>query len=145
MAMRRTNRWTTTAALILAILPVAGCGTAKPQHRDVLDCPRKLTDEWAVPRTALVEPVTRDEARAGLLNRTVLPDNSAEGRLQLEEWFDRVWPGFEAQAEPGDEIWFYRHLDPMIGWREGFVLIRDCTIVAEMTTRNDSAPIASRP
>lgn len=64
------------------------------------------------------------------------PAAAKEGVLQ---WIDVELRRIENEIRPSDEIWYFREEKcPGCGWyREGYSLIRGCTIVDEITLSDD--------
>lgn len=71
-----------------------------------------------------------------IVDFATLPDASKPGVL---EWIDGEVRRIQAEARPGDEVWYFRE-EKCRGcrwYREGYALIRGCTVVDEVTLSDD--------
>lgn len=65
-----------------------------------------------------------------------IPDGAQPG---VVAWIDEEVTRVRAKAQPQDEVWYFREEKcPGCGWyREGYALVRGCTVVDEITLRDD--------
>jgi hypothetical protein len=65
-----------------------------------------------------------------------LPEAARAGVLA---WVDSEVARFQSKETAGDELWYFREEKcPGCGWyREGFALVRGCTVVDEITLKDD--------
>ncbi len=110
----------TLFAIVSAAL-LAGCSTSMSAPGD---CDSITLGDQVVSADALVRQVGLAEAEA-----EAMKDGIPFGSRNAE------WNDLKALIQPGDQVWFYRDNRAMAG-AEGYVLVRDCDVMAfVMTTK----------
>jgi len=84
--------------------------------------------------------------RSGLaeIKKTYLEDVGLEtlpeaARPGVVAWVDGEVARLQSKETAGDEVWYFREEKcPGCGWyREGFALVRGCTVIDEVTLKDD--------
>jgi len=73
------------------------------------------------------------------MNSESYRDLLGEPRDALQKWIDDQVADFRRKLAPGDQVWFYREEKcDHCGWyREGYLGVRGCAVVAELNTLED--------
>ena len=124
---------TLRCAIALTILVVSGCSTGAPGQgcRDI--------SSWLASPESLVRRTTAADARKQFLEDVALDELPAALDKVQEQWFDEEWAKQFGALRDGDELWYYAEEKGDTGWwRKGYVALRGCVVVGEMTTLEDN-------
>jgi hypothetical protein len=119
-------KWLALAPLVL----LASCAS-----RGVTSCPEDSS--WPVSPKSLTRRVDVNHISSEFMGSPLFVGLAAEPRAAMQKWIDGEVANLTSKLQPGDEVWFYRE-EKCCGWfREGYVAIRGCAVVAELNTLED--------
>jgi hypothetical protein len=106
---------------ILLLLLMAG-GACRTAYDAPGNCRRIIYGNQELPAKYFTTTVSIEEVeRENMINGSPFGNRNGD------------WAGFRSQVTEGDEIWRYRDIGPLAG-AEGYALIRDCEVIAFITS-----------
>jgi hypothetical protein len=100
--------------------------------------PRCTAREW-LSSAVLARPAAFAEIKKQYLEDVKLETVPEAARPGVVAWVDGEISRVHSKERAGDQLWYFREKKcPDCGWyREGFALVRDCSVVDEITLKDD--------
>jgi hypothetical protein len=117
---------------IASLLLTAACAA-----QGVASCPE--SSAWPVSPKSLSRRVDIGDIPREVMNSRTFTDLAGAPKEAMQGWIDGQVALLKAKLQPGDQVWFYREEKcDRCGWyREGYIVVRGCSAVAELTTSDE--------